>query len=83
MYSVGSDAVSWSVFTDAVGADNTVAIRTGTDGSVLELNGTVVLRVPASELRPTSSRMRVCAGLLLDEAEDYSIDYFRLISWTE
>ena len=83
VYSVGSDAVSWSVFTDSVGADNTVAIRTGTDGSVLELNGTVVLRVPASELRPTSSRMRVCAGLLSDESEDYSIDYFRLIAWTE
>ena len=83
VYSVGSDAVSWSVFTDSVGADNTVAIRTGTDGSALELNGTVVLRVPASELRPTSSRMRVCAGLLVDESEDYSIDYFRLISWTE
>lgn len=81
--SVDSVAVSSSVFNDGVGADNTVAIRTGPDGSALELNGTVVLRVPASDLRPTASEMEVCVGLLSSESEDYSIDYFRLIAWTE
>ena len=80
---VESEAIPSSVFSGSVGADNTIAIRTGEDGSVLELNGTIMLRVPASELRPTSNQMRVCAGLLRGETERYSIDYYRLIAWTE
>ena len=81
--SVGWESVDSSVFNGNVGADNTVAIRAGTDGSTLELNGTVVLQVPASELRPTSSRMQVCSGLFTHEPVDYAIDYVDLRSWTE
>ena len=70
-------------FEDAVGATNTVSIRTDRDGTVLEFNGSSVLRVPASKLRPRAGRMQICVGLLADEPQDYSIDYVRRRAWTE
>ena len=72
-----------SLIYDAVGNWNRVAIHTDEKGTDLELNGTVVLQVPASKLRPTSSRMQVCSGLFTHEPADYAIDYVDLRSWTE
>ena len=75
--------IASDLFYGTVGNRNKVAIHTDEKGTELELNGTVVLQVPASELRPTSSRMQVCAGLFTHEPEDYAIDYVDLRAWTE
>ena len=72
-----------SLIYGAVGNWNQVAIHTDEMGTNLELNGTVVLQVPASKLRPTSSRMQLCSGLFTHESEDYAIDYVDLRAWTE
>lgn len=68
----------WRGFGNAqkVGTEHRVGIRVGVDGVQMSLNGRDVLTVPASELRPTSSKVRICAGLVPGEPEDYSIDYF-------
>ena len=72
-----------SLIYGAVGNRNRVAIHTDEKGTDLELNGNVVLQVPASELRPTWSRMQLCSGLFTHEPEDYAIDYVDLRAWTE
>lgn len=81
--SVEPVSVPLTMYDGTVGALNDVAIRTDADGTSLELNGTLVLHVPASELRPRSGEMQVCAGLLSDEWEGYGIDYIDLRAWTE
>ena len=70
-------------FEDAVGATNTVSIRTDRDGTELAFNGSSVLRVPISELRPRAGKMQVCVGLLADEPQDYTIDYVVKRAWSE
>ena len=81
--SVEPVSVPLTMYDGTVGALNDVAIQIDADGTSLELNGTLVLHVPASELRPSSGEMQVCAGLLSDEWEDYGIDYIDLRAWTE
>lgn len=82
-YATGSDVAPSSVFDGNVGAVNTLAIRTGHGGSVLEMNGKVVLQVPFSKLLPRSYEMLVCIGLFSDETENYSIDYYDLVPLME
>lgn len=88
---VEGDTVSWIIagevspfdFNSDVGANNTIAIRIGRDLAALEVNGTVVLRVSASELRPFPGSMAVCVGFLSGESAPYSIEYTGLRGWTE
>ena len=75
--------VASGTFDSAVGSQNNIAIRTDQDGTLLELNGKSVLKVPASVLRPLAGSMLVCAGFLTGESEDYSIDYTGLRAWSE
>ena len=77
---VGSDS---GAFNTAVGALNKVSIHTDHDGTEMEVNGTLRLRVPATDLRPHAGTMMVCAGFLTDETEAYQIDYAKLRAWTD
>ncbi len=81
--SVEPIAVASNIFDATAGALNKVAIRVDRDGTELVLNGSLVLDVPASELRPRSGGMQVCVGFLTDEPQDYLIDYIGLRAWTE
>ena len=83
VHSVKPIAVASSIFDATEGALNTVAITTDQDGTAVELNETLVWRVPITELRPRRGAMQVCVGAFTEEREDYLIDYVELRAWTE
>lgn len=69
------------VFNSEIGARNNIAIGTTDQGTELKVNGTTVLVVPLSDLRPQPSHPRVCVGLESLSSSRYMIEYSRLTSW--
>lgn len=83
VYSVPPVPLTAATFDNSAGAFNSVAIRTGRDGTKLEVNGTLVLDVPGHELRPRRGYMAICAGIIRDEPEEYSIEVAGVRAWTD
>ena len=67
----------------SVGAINNLAIATDKLGTRLVLNGSEVLVVPRSELRPMRGAIEVCVGIRKVEQQNYGIRYFNLRAWAD
>ena len=83
LHSVPPVPLTAATFNNSSGAFNNVAIRTDRDGTKLEVNGTLVLDVPGHELRPRRGYMAICAGIIRDEPEEYSIEVAGVRAWTD
>lgn len=82
-YEVEPIPITDFLFNVSEGALNNVSIHTDRTGTELELNGTSVLSVPGYQLRPRRGPLMICAGILMDEPEDYSIEVVGLRAWTD
>ena len=70
-------------FDQSAGSLNALTVTTNDSGTRLEINGSLVLEVPSTDLWQVQGRMQVCAGIMREEQHDYLIDYIDLRAWTE
>lgn len=74
--SVGSRPILGFGSAQEFGTEYRIGISVSRDGVKMTMNGReVVLSVPASDLRPASSHVQICPGIVTGESEDYSIDF--------